>query len=375
MKKSVVRYTASISAAALFAMLSIGGTAFASGREEDEEDEDDEDGDEHEVVIDICTSPNDFEDAVAHELKKSPALDKAKSALKKAEKAYQTATRAESSALVKLNSVKVKKGKGHATQLAKAQATYDAAVLKSASTLETYNAKLATYSDLTTTTESSIRSRFNADCGIVDPTPTDTTVPVEPTPTPTDTTVPVDPTPPAPVVLTAPTNLTAGTATSLNTGAFRLSWSAVSGATSYKIFRDGVQIGTSNTTNYTPTSTALASVKSYYVIATDGTVDSPASTAVNASTYQGPAAADKRGLTTYGQIQVSIAVTDRRVTGCWATYPTSSDSGSINRNAIPKFCTAAISAQSATISNVSGASATWTAFKTSLQAALTAAGI
>jgi uncharacterized protein with FMN-binding domain len=355
-------------------MLSIGGTAFASGHEDEDDDDEDEDDDEHEVAINICTSPNDFEEAVEDELDSNPAISKAKEVMKKAQSAYKTAVKSEASALVKLNSVKIKKGKGHATQLAKSQAAYDAAVLKTVSTLSTYNNKLAIYSDLVTATESAIRSRFNADCGIVDPTPTDTTVPVDPTPT--DTTVPVDPTVPVePVVLAAPTNLTAGTATSLNTGAFRLSWSAVTGATSYKIFRDGVQIGTSNTTNFTPTSTTLSTVKSYHVVATDGTVDSPASSAINASTYQGSSVVDKKGLKIYGYIQVSIAVTDQRVTGCWATYPTSSDSGSINRNAIPKFCTAAISAQSATISNVSGASATWTAFKTSLQAALTAAGI
>ncbi len=367
-------------------MLSIGGTAFASGHDDDDDDDDDdEDDDEHEVVVNICSSPSDFEEAVEDELDHNPAVSKAKNAMKKAQSTYKSAVKSEATALVKLNKVKLKSGTGNSVQLAKSQAAYDAAVLKSASTLATFNAKLATYSDLLTTTESAIRSRFNADCGIVDPTPTDTTVPVDPTPTdttvpvdptPTDTTVPVDPTVPVePVVLAAPTNLTAGTATSLNTGAFRLSWKAVTGATSYKIFRDGVQIGTSNTTNFTPSSTSLSTVKSYHVVATDGTVDSPASTAINASTYQGTSVVDKKGLKIYGYIQVSIAVTDQRVTGCWATYPTSSDSGSINRNAIPKFCTAAISSQSATISNVSGASATWTAFKTSLQAALTAAGI
>ncbi|MEY3696397.1 MAG: hypothetical protein RJA41_47 [Actinomycetota bacterium] len=355
-------------------MLSIGGTAFASGHDDDDDEDDEDDDDEHEVVVNICSSPSDFEEAVEDELDHNPAVSKAKNAMKKAQSIYKSAVKSEATALVKLNKIKLKSGTGNSVQLAKSQAAYDAAVLKSASTLATFNAKLATYSDLLTTTESAIRSRFNADCGIVDPTPTDTTVPVDPTPT--DTTVPVDPTVPVePVVLAAPTNLTAGTATSLNTGAFRLSWSAVTGATSYKIFRDGVQIGTSNTTNFTPTSTALSTVKSYHVVATDGTVDSPASTAINASTYQGTSVVDKKGLKIYGYIQVSIAVTDQRVTGCWATYPTSSDSGSINRNAIPKFCTAAISSQSATISNVSGASATWTAFKTSLQAALTAAGI
>jgi uncharacterized protein with FMN-binding domain len=364
MKKSLVRYSATVSAATLFAMLSIGGTAFAS----DHEDEDDDDDDEHEVVINICTSPTDFNDAVKKELRRSPAIDAAKNAMQRAEKAYESAARSETSSLIKLNSAKLKTGKKHLSSVAKAQATYNAAVVKTASTLSTYNTKLATYTELKSTTESSIRSRFNSDCGIVDPTPT---VPVDPPPT-----VPVDPTAPVdPVVLGAPTNLKAGTSTSLNTGEFRLSWTAVAGATSYKIFRNDVQIGTSTATNYTPTSAALATLKSYYVIATDGTVDSPASTTVSASPYQGPSVADKRGLTTYGQIQVTIAVTDRRITGCWATYPTSSDSGSINRSAIPTFCTKAIAAQSSAISNVSGASATWTAFKTSLQAALTAAGI
>ncbi|MSV71994.1 MAG: FMN-binding protein [Actinobacteria bacterium] len=78
---------------------------------------------------------------------------------------------------------------------------------------------------------------------------------------------------------------------------------------------------------------------------------------------------------TYGTIQVSLAVTGTRVTGCWASYPTSSDSGPINSSAIPRLCSEAIAAQSATIASVSGASATSPAFKSSLQSALTRAGI
>jgi uncharacterized protein with FMN-binding domain len=160
----------------------------------------------------------------------------------------------------------------------------------------------------------------------------------------------------------------------LNTGAFRLEWTAVSGATSYKIFRGATQIGTSTTTTFTPTVTA--GVKdSYTVVATNGTVDSPASTAVSAGLFTGTSVADKRGLVVYGQIQVSIAVTDNKVTGCWATYPTSSDSGSINRQAIPMLCSETLTKQTALLSSISGATATVPAFKTSLQAALTAAGI
>jgi uncharacterized protein with FMN-binding domain len=275
----------------------------------------------------------------------------------------------ETTALQKLNAAKLKKIKNRAIAVAKAQAFYDAAVAKSATALANYNQKHATFLTLKDSTESAIRARFNADCGIVDPTPTDTTVPVDPT-LPVDPTVPVDP-----VALDAPINLAADTSTSLNTGAFRLKWKAVTGATAYKIFRNGVEIGTSTTTSYTPASSTLATLKNYYVVATNGTVDSVASATISASPYLGTSVADKKGLKLYGYIQVSIAVTDHRITGCWATYPTSSDSGSINKNAIPKFCTAAIAAQSATISNVSGASATWTAFKSSLQAALTQAGI
>lgn len=355
-------------------MLSIGGTAFADGHDEDEDEDEDDD---YEVVVDICNSPSDFEEAIEEELDNHPALKKAESSLKKARSTYKDAMKKEANALSKLNLMKLKKSKATPAQVAKAQAAYDLAVTKTATALENYTTKETVYNDLYATTESAIRSRFNADCGVVDPTPVDPTpvdpTPVDPTPvdpTPVDPTVPVDP-----VVLAAPTGLSAGTATSLDSGAFRLKWSAVTGATSYKIFRDGVQIGTSNTTSFTPSATALASSKSYYVVATDGTVDSAASSTITATQFQGTSVADKKGLKVYGYIQVSIAVTDQRITGCWATYPTSSDSGSINRSAIPKFCAAAITAQSASISNVTGATATWTAFKTSLQAALTQAGI
>ena len=355
-------------------MLSVASPAFA----DDDHDDDDEveDDDDYEVVLDICNNPSDLDEAIQEELDNHPALKKAETNVKKARNSYKDAMKKEATALLKLNLMKLKKSKGNAVQLAKAQAAYDAAVIKTASSLVAYEAKEVIYNDLYAMTESSIRSRFNTECGVVDPvdpTPVDPT-PVDPTPV--DPT-PVDPTPvdPTPVVLAAPTNLVAGTSTSLDTGAFRLQWKAVTGATSYKILRDGVQIGTSSTTNFTPSNASLATAKSYQVVATNGTVDSSPSATITATPYQGTSVADKKGLKVYGYIQVSIAVTDQRITGCWATYPTSSDSGSINRSAIPKFCAAAITAQSASISNVSGATATWTAFKTSLQAALTQAGI
>ena len=198
------------------------------------------------------------------------------------------------------------------------------------------------------------------------------------TSTPTPTPTPTPPPTPAPVPaggLTTPTGVTSNSASSLSNGAFRLSWSAVTGAASYEIARDGVVLGTTAYTTYTPASTAANSRHSYTVTAINGSVRSTSSVAISAGRYVGDSIADKRGLSTYGQIQVSVAVTANRITGCWATYPTSGDSGSINSVAIPTLCAEAISAQSATIAAVSGASATSPAFKTSLQSALTRAGI
>ena len=188
--------------------------------------------------------------------------------------------------------------------------------------------------------------------------------------------------PVAPIVqLAAPTGVSAGTATSLNTGAFRLTWNAVTGATGYEIYRGGVLLGTSTTTNYTPTSVpAVAS--SYQVKATNA---SPAATsdfsaAITAGVWSGAAANDSLGRNTYGQIAVSIVTVGTTVTGCWATYPTTSDSGSINRNAIPALCSQVLAKQpkattTALITNISGASATSPAFRTSLASALTKAGL
>ena len=182
--------------------------------------------------------------------------------------------------------------------------------------------------------------------------------------------------------LAAPTGLVANTATALNTGAFRLQWSAVAGATGYSVYRNGVLLGTSATNSYTPSGVTYGSINSYYVVATD-TVASHASApsaTISVGVYQGIAATDARGREVYGQIQVYAILTGTTITGCWATYPTSSDSGSINRNAIPNLCSQTLTKQptSATvatlITNISGATATVPAFKTSLQDALTQAG-
>ena len=163
----------------------------------------------------------------------------------------------------------------------------------------------------------------------------------------------------------------------------KISWAAVTGASNYQVFRDGTLLGTSLTTSYTPAGTTLNTTASYTVTAV-GTTTSDPSTALTAGAYQGTSVADKRGLTTYGYIQVTIVVTSsasKTTTGCWATYPTTSDSGAINTSAIPKLCTQTLTKQPTSITattlitNVSGASATTPAFRTSLQAALTLAGM
>ena len=76
-----------------------------------------------------------------------------------------------------------------------------------------------------------------------------------------------------------PTGLSANAGTSSIT----LSWSAVSGATSYKIFRNGTQIGTSTTTSYTDNTAAAGTTYSYTVKAVCSSGESAASSSVSAT--------------------------------------------------------------------------------------------
>jgi hypothetical protein len=163
----------------------------------------------------------------------------------------------------------------------------------------------------------------------------------------------------------------------------KLTWSPVPGAASYQVFRGGTLIGTSTSPSFTPPTTTLNQLASYTVKAV-GTTTSSASVALIAGPFQGTSVADKRGLTTYGYIQTTVVITSaasKTATGCWATYPTNSDSGQINPPAITNLCTQVITKHPAAstvaslITSVSGATATSPAFKTSLQAALTSAGI
>jgi uncharacterized protein with FMN-binding domain len=72
----------------------------------------------------------------------------------------------------------------------------------------------------------------------------------------------------------------------------------------------------------------------------------------------------------YGTIQVTIVVSGGRMADASATYPTGGETGSINQRAIPRLRQQALTAQSASISTVSGATYTSTAYKSSLQSAL-----
>lgn len=79
-----------------------------------------------------------------------------------------------------------------------------------------------------------------------------------------------------PALPDAPSNLAAGSPTQNPA----LSWSAVSGAAHYNIYRDGVKIDSSNTTNYTDTS-AQEGARSYYVTTVSTSGESSPSTSVN----------------------------------------------------------------------------------------------
>ena len=191
-------------------------------------------------------------------------------------------------------------------------------------------------------------------------------------------------TPVAPIVkLLAPTGLTANSASNGNSGAFRLSWNAVSGATSYTIYKNGVQLGTSASTTYTPVSTAAGSTNSYTVMATNATpaANSDQSAAITAVVYQGTPAPDQYSRND-GNIATDVIIVGKTITGCWAIYAlANSESTQITDRAVPTLCQRVVSIQptssnaTSAISNVSGATYSSIAYKTSLANALLQAGL
>jgi hypothetical protein len=200
-------------------------------------------------------------------------------------------------------------------------------------------------------------------------------------------TVLVTPTAPAPPhvngqQLTAPTGVAAIATTSLSTGQLELTWNAVSGATGYTVYRDGTQLGTSTAPTYLPSAPGTG-YHSYTVKATDGVAAeaSAASSALSVGRFAGKVVADASGRLVYGNVQVSLVVSgpSKSITGCWATYPTASNSGAINAAAIPQLCSEVLSGQptaanTGAVASISGASSVSTAFVGSLQNALSLAG-
>ena len=94
------------------------------------------------------------------------------------------------------------------------------------------------------------------------------------------------PTVTTPVVVTSvstPAGLTASSPTRIPT----LSWTVVPEASSYKVYRDGIAIGTSKTSTFTDTS-ATDSLHAYYVTAVNGQSESSASNTVSVLVDQTP---------------------------------------------------------------------------------------
>lgn len=83
-------------------------------------------------------------------------------------------------------------------------------------------------------------------------------------------------------------------------------------------------------------------------------------------TYTGSVASTKRG-----DFQVSVEVSGGKITNInMLTQPTEGKSAEINKTAIPTYVQEAVDAQGTDIQLVSGASETYSGFKTSLQNAL-----
>ncbi len=91
----------------------------------------------------------------------------------------------------------------------------------------------------------------------------------------------------------------------------------------------------------------------------------PTTAGLKDGTFPGTAVTER-----YGTVKVTIVVSGGRITDVTATYPTGEDSGDINARAIPRLRQEALTAQSASIATVSGATYTSNAYRTSLQAAI-----
>jgi uncharacterized protein with FMN-binding domain len=94
----------------------------------------------------------------------------------------------------------------------------------------------------------------------------------------------------------------------------------------------------------------------------------PNSSGLKNGTFVGPAVNQR-----YGTIKVTIVVSGGKIIDVTATYPTGGETGRINAKAIPRLRQEVLTAQSASVATVSGATYTSNAYKQSLQAAIAAA--
>jgi fibronectin type 3 domain-containing protein len=176
----------------------------------------------------------------------------------------------------------------------------------------------------------------------------------------------------------APTGLSA---TAGNTQV-ALSWTAPANATSYQVYRNGALIASPTATSYTDTGLTNSTTYSYYVKAVNQTTPSAASSTITATPAKPPVNGTFVGTTTaiangHGTLNVTIVITNNVITSASGTLLTNdgSTTRSINNNAIPQYNSKTVAANSANITKVSGATLTFNAYKTSLQSALTQAGL
>jgi fibronectin type 3 domain-containing protein len=188
---------------------------------------------------------------------------------------------------------------------------------------------------------------------------------------------PVGATPLAPAPV-APTGLIA---TPGNTQV-ALAWTAVPTATSYKIYRNGVFVATATTTSYTDTGRTNGVAVTYYITAVAATTEGPASASVTATPAKPPVNGMFTGAVTsiasgHGTLKVVITVVNNVITVSKGTLLTNdgSETVKINSTAIPQYDTKAVAANGTSFSRVSGATLTYNAYKSSLQSALTTAGL
>lgn len=192
---------------------------------------------------------------------------------------------------------------------------------------------------------------------------------------PASTAVSATPMAPAPA---QPTGLTA----TAGNAQVALTWNAVPTATSYRVYRGGVLRTTVATPSFTDTGLTNGTAYTYYVTAVAATTEGPASSSVSSTPAKPPVNGTFTGsivaiASKHGTIQVVIVVSNSVITSAKGTLLTNdgSETVKINSTALPQYDTKTVAAQSATITKVSGASLTWTAYKTSLQSALTQAGL